>query len=160
MREHEERTARSSKEVIARLVDALADRYAVEREIGRGGMARVYLAHYGPVDPPDDALGEADERLRLWASTAEAAYHAAMWDLRKQVRSRVPLAPREHVPSAYYNDRQRQAIKEAGRLIDLDVVHILNEPFKVGWRGDDLYVGWRHPRLRGARSASADWRSS
>jgi glyoxylase-like metal-dependent hydrolase (beta-lactamase superfamily II) len=37
--------------------------------------ARVYLAHYGPVDPPDDALGEADERLRLWASTAEAAYH-------------------------------------------------------------------------------------
>lgn len=36
---------------------------------------RVYLAHYGPVDPPDEALEEADDRLRLWAATAEAAYH-------------------------------------------------------------------------------------
>jgi glyoxylase-like metal-dependent hydrolase (beta-lactamase superfamily II) len=39
--------------------------------------SRVYLAHYGPVDPPDEALAEADERLRLWAATAEAAYHVA-----------------------------------------------------------------------------------
>lgn len=37
--------------------------------------SRVYLAHYGPVDPPDAALAEAAERLRLWAATAEAAYH-------------------------------------------------------------------------------------
>jgi glyoxylase-like metal-dependent hydrolase (beta-lactamase superfamily II) len=36
--------------------------------------ARIYLAHYGPVDPPQEALAEADERLRLWAETAEAAY--------------------------------------------------------------------------------------
>jgi glyoxylase-like metal-dependent hydrolase (beta-lactamase superfamily II) len=36
--------------------------------------ARVYLAHYGAVDPPQEALAEADERLRLWAETAEAAY--------------------------------------------------------------------------------------
>ncbi|MEX0834487.1 MAG: MBL fold metallo-hydrolase, partial [Nitriliruptor sp.] len=36
--------------------------------------SRVYLAHYGPVDPPDAALHEAIERLRLWAATAEAAY--------------------------------------------------------------------------------------
>lgn len=34
----------------------------------------VYLAHYGAVDPPLGALAEADERLRLWADTAEAAY--------------------------------------------------------------------------------------
>jgi glyoxylase-like metal-dependent hydrolase (beta-lactamase superfamily II) len=34
----------------------------------------VYLAHYGAVDPPLEALDEADERLRLWAETAEAAY--------------------------------------------------------------------------------------
>jgi glyoxylase-like metal-dependent hydrolase (beta-lactamase superfamily II) len=34
----------------------------------------VYLAHYGAVDPPQDALAEASERLRLWADTAEAAY--------------------------------------------------------------------------------------
>ena len=37
--------------------------------------SRVYLAHYGPVDPPDDALAEATDRLRLWAATAESAYH-------------------------------------------------------------------------------------
>ena len=36
---------------------------------------RLYLTHYGAVDPPDAALAEADERLRLWAETAEAAYH-------------------------------------------------------------------------------------
>ena len=35
---------------------------------------RVYLAHYGPVDPPDEALAEAEERLRLWAHTAEVAW--------------------------------------------------------------------------------------
>lgn len=36
--------------------------------------AVVYLAHYGAVDPPQQALAEAGERLRLWAETAEAAY--------------------------------------------------------------------------------------
>jgi glyoxylase-like metal-dependent hydrolase (beta-lactamase superfamily II) len=35
---------------------------------------RVYLAHYGPVDPPDEALAQAEERLRLWAHTAEQAW--------------------------------------------------------------------------------------
>lgn len=35
----------------------------------------VYLAHYGAVDPPQEALREASDRLRLWAETAEAAYH-------------------------------------------------------------------------------------
>jgi glyoxylase-like metal-dependent hydrolase (beta-lactamase superfamily II) len=35
---------------------------------------RVYLAHYGPVDPPNEALAEAEDRLRLWATTAEAAW--------------------------------------------------------------------------------------
>ncbi len=39
--------------------------------------SRIYLAHYGPVDPPDEALAEADERLRLWAATAEAAWHVS-----------------------------------------------------------------------------------
>lgn len=39
---------------------------------------RVYLAHYGPVDPPDAALAEAEDRLRLWASVAEAAYLEAL----------------------------------------------------------------------------------
>ncbi len=29
---------------------------------------------------------------------------------------------------AYFNDRQRQSVKDAGKLIDLDVVRIINEP--------------------------------
>lgn len=35
---------------------------------------RLFLAHYGPIDPPAEALGEAVERVHLWAETAEAAY--------------------------------------------------------------------------------------
>ncbi|MBA3498423.1 MAG: protein kinase [Gemmatimonadales bacterium] len=37
--------AKVPTEAHSRLQSALADRYRVEREIGRGGMARVYLAH-------------------------------------------------------------------------------------------------------------------
>jgi glyoxylase-like metal-dependent hydrolase (beta-lactamase superfamily II) len=36
--------------------------------------AVVYLAHYGAVDPPQESLQEASDRLRIWAETAEAAY--------------------------------------------------------------------------------------
>jgi hypothetical protein len=32
-------------DLVARLAEALADRYTIERELGRGGMAIVYLAH-------------------------------------------------------------------------------------------------------------------
>src|SRR3989442_11972910 len=32
-------------DLLARLQAALADRYTIERELGRGGMATVYLAH-------------------------------------------------------------------------------------------------------------------
>ena len=37
--------------------------------------AVVYLAHYGAVDPPQEALQEASDRLQVWAETAESAYH-------------------------------------------------------------------------------------
>ena len=33
----------------------------------------VYLAHYGAVDPPQEALQEASDKLALWAQTAESA---------------------------------------------------------------------------------------
>jgi serine/threonine-protein kinase len=37
-------------DLVERVRSVLADRYAVERELGRGGMATVYLAH----DPRND----------------------------------------------------------------------------------------------------------
>jgi len=37
--------------------------------------ATVYLAHYGSAGPSQEALAEAEERLRLWADTAETAYN-------------------------------------------------------------------------------------
>ena len=36
--------------------------------------SRVHLAHYGAVDPPDEALAEASDRLRAWADVAEEAW--------------------------------------------------------------------------------------
>ena len=34
----------------------------------------VYLAHYGAVDPPQEALQEASDKLATWAQTAESAW--------------------------------------------------------------------------------------
>lgn len=34
---------------------------------------RVYLAHYGAIDPPQEALAEAGDRLRAWAEVARDA---------------------------------------------------------------------------------------
>ncbi len=49
----------------------------------------LYLAHYGPVDPPDEALAEASDRLRLWTEVADTAY--------AQVRGRGEEHELEHV---------------------------------------------------------------
>jgi glyoxylase-like metal-dependent hydrolase (beta-lactamase superfamily II) len=35
--------------------------------------ARVYLAHYGAIDPPEEALQEASDRLAAWAEVARQA---------------------------------------------------------------------------------------
>jgi molecular chaperone DnaK len=42
--------------------------------------------------------------------------------LQKPIKKAVVTVP------AYFNDRQRQAVKEAGKMIDLEVVRIINEP--------------------------------
>jgi glyoxylase-like metal-dependent hydrolase (beta-lactamase superfamily II) len=66
--------------------------------------SRVYLAHYGPVDPPQEALAEADERLRLWAETAEAAYteHSELDHVAETLARRFSdeLRPDPHDPEA------------------------------------------------------------
>ena len=53
------------------------DLVLAERTLGRYRSMDprvVYLAHYGGVDPPQEALAEASERLSAWAETAERAY--------------------------------------------------------------------------------------
>lgn len=50
---------------------------AATRSVGRyleRDPARIYLAHYGEIAPPREALESAVERLHLWAETAEDAY--------------------------------------------------------------------------------------
>lgn len=49
------------------LAQATLDRY---HEIG---PARVYLAHYGAIDPPEESIAEASNRLAAWATVARDA---------------------------------------------------------------------------------------
>ncbi len=61
-----------------------------------------------------EGLGTYMQALYLQWRGGEMPYAAKMWDLRKQVLSRVPLAPRSFIGAGYYLDR------------------------KAGW-GDDIY---------------------
>lgn len=53
-----------------------------------------------------EGLGTYMQPLYLQWKSGDGAYHAAMWELRKKVLSRVPLAPRGQVSSTLYDDRQ------------------------------------------------------
>jgi aminopeptidase N len=64
-----------------------------------------------------EGFGTYMQPLYLKWKNGDAAYQAALWDVRKKVKSRVPLAPAEPVSSAYYNDD------------------------KAGWGGDIYYKG-------------------
>jgi len=70
-------------DTIARLSAALAERYVVEREIGRGGMATVYLAHDRKLDrraalkvlDPELAAAVGDERFLREIAIAAKLHH-------------------------------------------------------------------------------------
>jgi aminopeptidase N len=53
-----------------------------------------------------EGFGTYMQPLYLKWKNGDAAYQAALWDLRKKVKSRVPLVPEGFVPSALYDDRQ------------------------------------------------------
>jgi len=53
-----------------------------------------------------EGLGSYMQPLYLRWKNGEAAYQAALWDMRKRVISRVPLAPEGFVSSAYYDDEE------------------------------------------------------
>ena len=51
-------------DALPRLTVAMADRYRIERELGQGGMATVYLAHDLRHEREVAPLGLARRRLR------------------------------------------------------------------------------------------------
>ncbi len=53
-----------------------------------------------------EGLGTYMQPLFLQWKQGDAAYVAKMWEQRQDIKSRVPLAPREFVPSAYYDDAE------------------------------------------------------
>jgi aminopeptidase N len=72
-----------------------------------------------------EGLGTYMQPLYLQWRSGDAAYAAAMWDLRKKIKSSVPLAPRGFVSSSYYDDAE------------------------AGWGGDIYYKGaWVAHSLR------------
>ena len=64
-----------------------------------------------------EGYGTYMQPLYLRWKSGETAYRVALWDLRKKIVSKVPLAPKTPVSSAYYNDDQ------------------------AGWGGDIYYKG-------------------
>jgi aminopeptidase N len=53
-----------------------------------------------------EGLGSYMQPLYLKWKNGDAAYQAALWDMRKKVESRVPLAPEGFVSSAYYDEEE------------------------------------------------------
>ena len=73
-----------------------------------------------------EGLGSYMQPLYLKWKNGDAAYQAALWDMRKKVYSRVPLVPQGFVSSAYYDDAE------------------------AGWGNDIYYKGaWIAHTLRG-----------
>ena len=106
--------------------------YATKRLIGRSPRDEIvdmvqrsvqYRLHGGAHNDVElDCHGRTfqvqDVAARILAKIREVASD----HLRFPVRRAVVTVP------AYFTDRQRQAVKEAGRLVDLEVVRIINEP--------------------------------
>jgi molecular chaperone DnaK len=62
---------------------------------------------------------------------------------------------------AYFNDSQRQATKDAGKIAGLDVKRIINEPTAAARRQQDCGVRprWRHVRHLHHRDRGGRWRA-
>jgi molecular chaperone DnaK len=106
--------------------------YGAKRLVGRtygsdvvSSMSRVVQYPIKPGVQNDVTVGAAgkDFSLQQLSSKLLARLREIASDyLRCPVKRAVVTVP------AYFNDRQRQAVKDAGKLIDLEVVRIINEP--------------------------------
>ncbi len=106
--------------------------YATKRLIGRSTRDDVvetvqrsvqYRVHEGVHDAVElDCHGRSYQVQDIAAKILGKLRDIASDHLGHRVRRAVVTVP------AYFTDRQRQAVKEAGRLVDLEVVRIINEP--------------------------------
>src|SRR5512132_1990698 len=123
------------------LVAALNERYSIEREIGRGGMARVYLAHdirherdvaIKVLDPQLSAMLGAERFLREIRITAQLTHPNIIPLLDSGQAGELlyyvtPLAPGESLRARLTREGQlpvRDALRIAREMADaLDVAH-------------------------------------
>ncbi|HTN46962.1 MAG TPA: Fe-S protein assembly chaperone HscA [Flavipsychrobacter sp.] len=115
-----------------RLIDAPERTiYSVKRLMGKsykdvGNKANVYAYHI--IDDDTDSLvkievnGKFYTPIELSADILKELKHRAEHILKTPVTKAVITVP------AYFNDAQRQATRDAGKLAGLDVLRILNEP--------------------------------
>ena len=106
--------------------------YATKRLIGRSARDDVvetvqrsvqYRVHAGARnDVAVDCHGRTFQVFEVSAKILSKIRDVASDFLGFKARRAVVTVP------AYFTDRQRQAVKEAGRLIDLEVIRIINEP--------------------------------
>ncbi len=106
--------------------------YATKRLIGRQPKDDIvetmqdsvqYQVHAGAHnDVAVDCQGRSFQIHEVSAKILAKIRDVASDHLRFKVRRAVVTVP------AYFTDRQRQAVKEAGKLIDLEVLRIINEP--------------------------------
>lgn len=98
------------REFQSEFVKKMGEYFAYEMTPGEKGKVVI------PIDDSEYNLSQVSSKILNTVRTVAADY------LSKPISRAVVTVP------AYFNDRQRQAVKEAGKLIDLDVVRVVNEP--------------------------------
>src|SRR5437764_14985744 len=106
--------------------------YAAKRLVGRSfesdvvaEMQKSVAYEMRPGERNDVVLDVGKKHFRLAEISAKILNKirsVAQRDLQEQLSRAVVTAP------AYFTDRQRQAVKDAGKMIQLEVVRIINEP--------------------------------
>ncbi|HLT30113.1 MAG TPA: Hsp70 family protein [Myxococcaceae bacterium] len=106
--------------------------YGAKRLVGRPFNSEVVQDMRGTVQygirsgPANDCVVDAGKR-EFTLQEISARILGKIRDV-AQNHLGVPVKKAVVTVPAYYNDRQRQVVKEAGALVDLEVVRIINEP--------------------------------
>src|SRR5437868_7631996 len=106
--------------------------YSVKRLMGRGIEDVTEELKLFPFSVSDDSKPGAILKLKLGAHTTTAPEVSAiiLRQLKRNAEARLgaPVTQAVITVPAYFNDAQRQATKDAGRIAGLEVLRIVNEP--------------------------------